>query len=1062
VDFGIAKLQESATHTMTGTVLGTPAYMSYEQAGGMRSDELDARSDVYSLGVVAYEMLTGRLPFHSDTPAGYLRMHLMEEPPPLGSVEQGLKVSPAVEGAVMKALVKDRNQRYTSVLEFAQQLLQAAEVGSQIAAKPERQEEAPKLLPATKVAPLPNTTEPTPLRDTVAADAVPKAAPPSWQTRVASNWKKIAICASLVWILGGGLCALKFQSNRDLEEMNWCTSSISGPEYEKCLNDAKADHAKLIPEERDLAAVFAFLPVVLGWGFIFLVLFLIRWMSRVATANPSRRKWIGSHWKKLGIVASVVWILSMGVHSYNVTSDENSELAAGLKQDCVKEKEQFDYSKCLREADDLSSDYQRAATLKCGDTKDTFEDNYHECLEHADVVVAKELPGDLESAGAFAFVPLLLAWGFAYLLRFLVRRNISQLAATGMPQVRTISKSPGKMKFFVISGVGLTLAVTGVWYFLQRAQENKSPYGLTEAPLNSHEPVKGDVSSPTEAGSSKLARTVGPFALERTLSSGQAGGGSVAFSPDGETLASGTGSEGETVMLWDVASGTLRSTLSGHKAAIETVAFSPDGKLLASGSDDTKVKLWDVASGTLRKTLSGHSDGVFSVAFSPDGKLLASGSGDTMVKLWDVASGTLRKTLTTSSGVGEDYWVNSVAFSPDGKLLASASDTVKLWDVPSGALRRMVTGHTKGVTSVTFSPDGKLLASGSDDQTVVLVDVTSGKLKQTLPVDDILVRSVAFSPDGVFLASGGNNTKLWDVVSGNLRQTLAGTDRLVKSVAFSPDGKLLASGSEDKIIKLWRRRENVTGSIEQEGSVKATVSQMVRTPGEVRVNPKDGLKYVWIPPGTFKMGCSPGDSDCQDNEKPQHQVTLTKGYWLGQTPVTVGGYKRFAGATGRQMPPEPDFNHKYSMPMVYVDWDDAHDYCIWAGGRLPTEAEWEYAARAGSTNQRYAALDKVAWYLGNSGRQLHPVGEKLANEFGLHDMLGNAAEWVSDWFDENYYRNSLSQDPSGPVEGIYRVVRGGSWYGGPGNVRVSSRDKYVPTSRGSRNGFRCCGDVVAP
>jgi serine/threonine-protein kinase len=126
LDFGIAKLREAATHTLTNMVLGTPPYMSFEQASGMRSDELDARSDVYSLGVVAYEMLTGRVPFVSDTPLGYLRMHQTEDPPPFTTVKPDLPALPEIEKVVMKALAKDRNQRYASALEFSRELAAAA------------------------------------------------------------------------------------------------------------------------------------------------------------------------------------------------------------------------------------------------------------------------------------------------------------------------------------------------------------------------------------------------------------------------------------------------------------------------------------------------------------------------------------------------------------------------------------------------------------------------------------------------------------------------------------------------------------------------------------------------------------------------------------------------------------------------------------------------------------------------------------------------------------------------------------------------------------------------
>ena len=258
--------------------------------------------------------------------------------------------------------------------------------------------------------------------------------------------------------------------------------------------------------------------------------------------------------------------------------------------------------------------------------------------------------------------------------------------------------------------------------------------------------------------------------------------------------------------------------------------------------------------------------------------------------------------------------------------------------------------------------------------------------------------------------------------------------------------------------------QSVTVTPGQETHVEAKLEDVGPPAGTVRENPKDGLKYVWIPSGTFQMGCSPGDNECEDYEKPSHQVTISKGFWMGQTEVTVGAYKRFAAATGRRMGDAPSYISGWGnedMPIVDVTWYDAQAYCRWAGGRLPTEAEWEYAARAGSREARYASLDEVAWYSANSGSQTHPVGEKRANGFGLYDMLGNVWEWVNDWYDKHYYQNSPSQDPSGPASGSLRVLRGGAWVVDPRNVRVSLRFGYNPGFR-SGVGFRCGGEVAGP
>ena len=225
------------------------------------------------------------------------------------------------------------------------------------------------------------------------------------------------------------------------------------------------------------------------------------------------------------------------------------------------------------------------------------------------------------------------------------------------------------------------------------------------------------------------------------------------------------------------------------------------------------------------------------------------------------------------------------------------------------------------------------------------------------------------------------------------------------------------------------------------------------------VNDKDGLKYVWIPPGTFTMGCSPGDSECSGNEKPAHRVTISKGFWLGQTEVTEGACKRFAQESRKDMTAKSGND---ARPIVNVSWDDGTAYCAWAGGRLPTEAEWEYAARAGSTEARYGPIDEVSWYDKNSGGGANAVAQKRANAFGLFDMLGNVWEWVSDWYGEKYYEGSPEHDPAGPSGGEYRVLRGGSWVVNPGVVRLSNRVRYRPGYQDSNIGFRCVGKVGNP
>ena len=208
-----------------------------------------------------------------------------------------------------------------------------------------------------------------------------------------------------------------------------------------------------------------------------------------------------------------------------------------------------------------------------------------------------------------------------------------------------------------------------------------------------------------------------------------------------------------------------------------------------------------------------------------------------------------------------------------------------------------------------------------------------------------------------------------------------------------------------------------------------------------KMNSKDGLTYVWIPPGKFQMGCSPGDAACDDNERPVHEVTIVRGFWLGQTPVTQQAYQRVVGKN-------PSGHAGPNLPVEYVDWSEAQAYCVAIGGRLPTEAEWEYAARAGSTGARYGNLDEIAWYAANSGGQSHEVAQKPANAFGLYDMLGNVWQWVADWF---------GPYPSVAAAGQLKENRGGSWGTAVNMVRASYRGFVEPTHRGGKLGLRCVG-----
>ena len=228
---------------------------------------------------------------------------------------------------------------------------------------------------------------------------------------------------------------------------------------------------------------------------------------------------------------------------------------------------------------------------------------------------------------------------------------------------------------------------------------------------------------------------------------------------------------------------------------------------------------------------------------------------------------------------------------------------------------------------------------------------------------------------------------------------------------------------------------------------------------------------VYIPAGEFLMGCA--DEDTNPDEKPIHSIYLNA-YYIDKYEVTNSHYQQFIKETGHPAPfLDTDWAQPYNWhgvsypdgradyPVVLVNWEDAQAYARWAGKRLPTEAEWEKAARGGLVSQKYPAgntleLDHASFDKGLlRENSLKPVGIHKPGGFGLYDMAGNVWEWCQDWYDETYYKKSPPKNPPGPAEGAYRVFRGGSWVNEKKFLRCAQRGKNTPDSKSHMVGFRC-------
>jgi len=798
-DFGLAKhVEGDSGQTKSGAIVGTPSYMAPEQARAEK--QLTTAIDVYSLGAILYELLTGQPPFRGETTLQTLMMVLENEPVPPSSVNRGVAIDRDLETICLKCLNKEPARRYGSAEMLAEDLERWLR-GEPIAARPVGS--GARLLKWVKRRPMVAA-----LLATVVLVTLAGVGGITWALAVALNELRRAewllytsqiASAQREWQVGDVGHAWQFLNATRHDFRGWehdYLYTLFNSNQRTFRLESGAQRVVFSPDGQRLAVV-------------------------ISAYDVQQRRYYGV--VKVLDAQSGQTILTLKGHTEQITSvafsPDGKRLVSGggYSQDHTKAgevivwdaqngQEVFVFKRhssrvgCVA----FSPDGKRVASgagppidlgeLSVWDADSGKEVFFSEKTNWHDSVAFSPDGGRIASGTAGNHPDGIKVWD----------------AQTGK-EILTIRGASGSLGYspdgkWLAVGSKILDAQTGKEILMLKNFDERGTFinGVLDPGLTS---FSSDSKRLAGAGSKNEVKMWDALTGQEVVSfKGHSGAIlSVALSPDGQRLAS-TGEDG-TVKIWDTSVSQETLTLSGKR-----VAFSSDSKLLAS-TNGTEVKLWDVQSRQHLRSLKGHTVEISSLAFSPDGQRLASASGNIFgvrpgeLKVWDARTGEELLSLRGQGGF------TSVAFSPDGKRIASGGGpgdpTVRVWDAQTGQEIMSLQGETRDdrhVTCVAFRADGKRLVSAYYGGPVKVWDVESGREVLSLTNGNIIT-GLAFSPDGKRIAGAVMNVipgsvRVWDAQSGRNVLTLRHT-KGVCSVAFSPDGKRIASGGVDKMVKVW-------------------------------------------------------------------------------------------------------------------------------------------------------------------------------------------------------------------------------------------------------------------